>query len=260
MITSMENAQVKHLVRLLDKEKERRRTGTFPVEGIRMFREVPREDLQEVYVSQHFLEDELHQALLADVRFEVLSDTVFSKISGTVTPQGILCIVRQKEWKLEDLFPPESPALLLVLERVQDPGNLGTMIRTGEGAGITGILASRSTVSRYNPKTVRATMGSIYRVPYVEAEDFSAAIRELQRRGVRLYAAHLSAERDYDDADYTGPCGFLIGNEGNGLTEEAAELADGRIRIPMKGQVESLNAAVAAALCTYEAARQRRKG
>ena len=259
MITSMENPQVKRLARLFAKERERRKSGTFLVEGIRMFREVPRESLEGVYVSQHFLKEEGHKELLRGTRYEEVSDPVFSKISGTMTPQGILCEVKQKKWPWDDMFPPGRPALVLVLEAIQDPGNLGTIVRAGEGAGITGIVACPGTVSLYNPKTVRSTMGSIYRVPFLEAESLPSAVRELQERGVALYAADLEADLCYDGPDYTRPCGFLIGNEGNGLTKEAVALADGRIRIPMEGKVESLNAAIACALCMYEASRQRRK-
>ena len=148
---------------------------------------------------------------------------------------------------------------LLLLESVQDPGNLGTMVRTGEGAGITGVIMNRTTVDLFNPKTIRSTMGSIYRVPYVIADDFVATLQELKAKGVSLYAAHLKGEKQYDAFDYTEPTGFMIGNEGNGLSDEVADAADTYIRIPMEGQVESLNAAISASLLMYECNRQRRK-
>ena len=114
-------------------------------------------------------------------------------------------------------------------------------------------------VDIYNPKTIRSTMGSVYRMPFCYVEDLPDAVREMKENGILTYAAHLEGRRDYDEEDYRRPCAFLIGNEGNGLTREVAQLADAYIRIPMKGQVESLNAAVAASVLMFEAARQRRK-
>ena len=150
--------------------------------------------------------------------------------------------------------------LFLILENLQDPGNLGTIMRTAEGAGASGIIMSSDTVDIYNPKTIRSTMGSIYRVPFFYAEDIRETVRQIQQKGIGIYAAHLHGEKYYDEYDYRRPAAFLIGNEGNGLTEETAKLADTCIRIPMAGQLESLNAAVASALLMYEAARQRRRG
>jgi RNA methyltransferase, TrmH family len=258
MITSVENAQVKALVKLLEKAKERKKTNSFLVEGIRMFREVPKERLKAVYVSEKFETEHKADGLLEGVKYEVLSDQVFGKVSGTVTPQGILCVVEQKHYIIKDLLPEEKPALILVLESIQDPGNLGTMVRTGEGAGLSGILVNKTTVDLYNPKTVRSTMGSIYRMPFVVTEDLEESIRELQKRGVRFASADLGAKYEYDEADYRESCGFFIGNEGNGLSKEISDLADFKIRIPMDGQVESLNAAIAASICIYEAKRQRK--
>ena len=132
------------------------------------------------------------------------------------------------------------------------------MVRTGEGAGITGILMSPGTVDLFSPKVVRSTMGSIYRVPFFEASDWEAALRQVKAAGVRLYAAHLRGTGSYDSFDYTGPSGFLIGNEGNGLTEETASAADALLKIPMEGRLGSLNAAMAAGILMYETYRQRR--
>ena len=196
--------------------------------------------------------------LLSGVTYEVVADSVFKAVSDTQTPQGILALIRMPHYTLEDVMQGERTHLLL-LESVQDPGNLGTMVRTGEGAGITGVIMNRTTVDLFNPKTIRSTMGSIYRVPYVIADDFVATLQELKAKGVSLYAAHLKGKKQYDAFDYTVPTGFMIGNEGNGLSDEVADAADTYIRIPMEGQVESLNAAISASLLMYECNRQRRK-
>lgn len=263
-ITSTSNAKVKRLVNLKKKRKARDEEKVFLVEGIRMFREAPPEMIKEVYVSESFYKKDGgavrrfpdgggKQAVV-----EILSDTVFDYVSDTKTPQGILCVAKRREYGPEEVAQGEFPHII-VLDRLQDPGNLGTIFRTAEGAGVTGIIMGQECVDIYNPKTIRSTMGSIYRMPFCYTENLADAVRALKARGIRTYAAHLDGKCDYDEEDYRGACSFLIGNEGNGLTKEIAELADTYIKIPMKGQVESLNAAVAASVLMFEAARQRRR-
>lgn len=258
MITSSSNQQMKNITALSKKSKERRTQGLFVVEGRKMFAEAPREWLRGVYVSESFLKEPEAEKLLAGSAYEVVSDAVFRSVSDTQTPQGILSLVQMPQYGLSSLLQGERTHLLIV-ESVQDPGNLGTMLRTGEGAGITGIIMNKTTVDLFNPKTIRSTMGSIYRVPYYVTDDLAGTIQELKRQRIRVYAAHLRGTMEYDEPSYTGGCAFLIGNEGKGLTDETAELADEYIRIPMEGEVESLNAAVSAALLMYEANRQRRR-
>lgn len=228
------------------------------------------------------------------VGFEIVRDDIFRKMSDTQTPQGILCVVKRMDETFEDLMKETqmkeyqetecqekdkhqkdnqkkdyqekdgqserecAKGLYLILEDIQDPGNLGTMIRAGEGAGVSGIIMSDKTVDVYNPKTIRATMGSIYRVPFCYVSDLHRCIKDLQECDIKVYAAHLKGEEAYDLQNYCRSVAFLIGNEGNGLKDETAELADTYIKIPMLGKVESLNAAIAATLLVYEAARQRR--
>lgn len=224
-----------------------------------MCMEAPREDIQAMYVSESFLSISEHVQMLKEYSYETVADNVFKTISDTQTPQGVLALVRMPEYTLADLLgSQEKQAHLLILENIQDPGNLGTMLRTGEGAGITGVLMNKTTVDIFHPKTVRATMGSLYRVPFYVTDNMEETIMELKQKSISLYAAHLKGTMSYDQPDYTKPCGFLIGNEGNGLTEEAAGYADEYIKIPMEGKVESLNAAIAATLLMYEVNRQRR--
>lgn len=256
VITSVSNQQMKHIKELLNKGKERRKEKLFVAEGIRMVSETPRERLEKVYVSESFFRNppKLRGLDLSDA--VIVQDQVFRQISDTQTPQGIMAIVRQCETSLDDILGRQD-GLLLFLENIQDPGNLGTMMRTAEGAGATGLIMSRDTVDIYNPKTIRATMGSLYRMPFIYVDDFCDAIHQAVKRGMNVYAAHLKGTESYDRKDYRRPTGFLIGNEGNGLTEEAAAQATDYIRIPMAGQLESLNAAVAAAVLMYETSRQR---
>lgn len=261
MITSTSNQKIKRLVSLKKKRKARDEENVFLVEGVRMFREVPVRKLREVYVSETFYRKEkqvLNQVLSGSrVTPEILLDTVFAYVSDTKTPQGILCVVEQMRYSLDEAVGGVCPHII-VLDHLQDPGNLGTILRTAEGAGVTGIVMNRECVDIYNPKTIRSTMGSIYRMPFYYADDLEEAIHRLKEKGICTYAAHLEGKRDYDEEDYCRPCAFLIGNEGNGLTEEIADLADAYIKIPMEGQVESLNAAIAASVLMFEAGRQRR--
>ena len=261
MITSTKNQQVRWIIELNKKAKTRNEAGLFAVEGIRMAKELPLERTEQVYVSESFLKDPENRKLLDRFSsYEETSDLVFAAMSDTKTPQGILALVRKREYTLDELLSDQRPPFLMVLENLQDPGNLGTIVRTGEAAGVTGILMSRETVDIYNPKVIRSTMGSVFRVPFLYADDLFEALRELQKKGVRFYAAHLEGASVYDEEDYQAPCGFLIGNEGSGLSREITAFADARIRIPMEGEVESLNAAVAASVLLFETARQRRGG
>ena len=266
MITSTNNQQLKQVSALLKKAKERKEKKAFVVEGPRMVVECPVESLKAVYVAESFEKNPENQALLKELEtkchkasavYETVADAVFKNISDTRTPQGIMAVVAMPEYAFENLLDGEKTHLL-ILESIQDPGNLGTMLRTGEGAGITGVIMNKTTVDLFNPKTIRSTMGSIYRMPYYVTEDLSETLHDLQSKGVALYAAHLKGEHYYTEEDYTSACGFLIGNEGNGLSDAIANQADTYIKIPMEGQVESLNAAISATLLMYEANRQRR--
>lgn len=258
MITSSANARVKHVMNLSKKAKARKTSGLFVAEGLRMFKEIPADRIDSLFVSEGFLRDEAHKKLLSGMKYEVVSEDVFKIMSDTQTPQGILALVRQYDYRAEDLLAAPGPAFLMVLENIQDPGNLGTILRAGEGAGVTGVLMSDATADIYNPKVIRSTMGSVFRVPFAYTEDLPASLKALKAGGIRLYAAHLNGRNNYEKEDYTVDTGFLVGNEANGLTEGTAALADAYVKIPMKGKVESLNAAVAASVLMFEAARQRR--
>lgn len=278
VISSASNEQIKKIIQLKEKAKARKSEGLFIVEGIKMFREAPPEDLVKVYVSESFWSEKLNtfqndkpnasqgvgccresgnssdnRSFLEGVDYQIVSDSVFKKISDTVTPQGVLAIVRQKKYNMQDLLNTihEGRNCFVILDRIQDPGNLGTIIRTGEGAGINGVIMSDTTADIYNPKVIRSTMGSIYRVPFVIAPDLVDAIKELKAAGVTSYAAHLKGE-SYNKEEFPDKTALLIGNEANGLSDEVSKEADRLIKIPMQGKVESLNAAVATAILMYQ--------
>ena len=259
MITSTSNQRIKEIVQLQKKNRARNTEGVFIVEGIRMVREIPEDKLKALYVTEEFYKK--HKAELpGNVKPEFVTPTVFSYISDTKTPQGVLAIVWQNKYTLADILKKgtEKKEMLLVLDNLQDPGNMGTILRTAEAAAVTGIIMSSDCVDVYNPKVIRSTMGSVFRVPFVYVENVTDVIRQMKEHGIRTYATHLAGELAYDEPDYRTPSAFFVGNEGNGLRDQVAELADTYIKIPMAGQVESLNAAIAATVVMFEAGRQRR--
>lgn len=280
MISSVGNGRIKRVVMLRDKSRARNREGVFMAEGVKMFEEAPLDGMREVYCGEGFWEQvqngnginkEIGEKLRAcrerGILVEQVSEEVLKHASDTQTPQGILFVMEQLRYSLEEVVEKAArkeraegrAPLFLILEDIQDPGNLGTMIRTGEGAGVDGIIMSKGTVDIYNPKTIRSTMGSLYRVPFFYVEELEEAIGFLQENHITVYAAHLRGERYFDEIAYGNGSAFLIGNEGKGLKETTADRADCYLKIPMKGKLESLNAAVAAALLMYQAAGYRRK-
>ena len=263
MISSTTNKQVKFVNALVKKAKTRREEELFVAEGLRMCSEIPKDRIHTLYISEAFSKTKECKVLREGVKhIELVTDEVFKSLSDTQSPQGILALVKQYHYTLDEVAEANQktgkPALLMVLETIQDPGNLGTILRAGEGAGVTGVVMDANTADIYNPKVIRSTMGSVYRMPFLYVESVVSLTQELKDRNIRTFAAHLHGKNSYDQESYTGGTAFLIGNEGKGLTDEAADSADCLIRIPMCGKVESLNAAMASGILMYEAARQRR--
>ena len=254
MITSISNQQMKNITLLNKKAKARKEQGLFVAEGKKMFQEAPREWIEKVFLSESF--ERMNEIPLDGIQYEVVDDRVFAQVCDTKTPQGILTLVKIPAYTKEQVLGREDP-FLIVLEDLQDPGNVGTIVRTAEGAGATGIIVSRRTADLFQPKTIRATMGSIYRMPILQVEEPAEFLPELAARNIRTYAAHLNGKESYRAQDYRGPAAILIGNEGNGLSGALAGRADRLVRFPMEGQVESLNAAIAAAVFMYEVHGQR---
>lgn len=253
MISSTDNAKIKDIIKLKTKKRFRDETGLFISEGETSVMEIPEELIDEIFVSEDY------GGRVPEVSGEpvVVSTRVFEKISDTVTPQGILATVKKKETGTEEILATENKRPVLFLERLQDPGNLGTIVRMAEAAGVAGIIMSSDTADICNPKTVRATMGSLYRVPFSYCEDILVEIEKAKKAGIKVYATTPADAKDLYECDYTKKSAFIIGNESAGVSEAAAELAGERVKIPMEGKVESLNAAIAATLICFEARRQR---
>lgn len=258
-ITSVSNPRIRKLAELQRKPRLRRETGLFVIEGTRLCTDTPDSFIREVYVTEKWLSAASDRELEKTGRFPftVVSEEVMARISDTETPQGILCTARMPVYTRQQLLKTDAP-LLLILEDIRDPGNLGTIFRTAEAAGATGIILSRATVDLFNPKVVRATMSAVFRMPFLISTDLGEELAALRERGIRSYAAHLGGRRAYDLCPLSEGSAFLIGNEANGLTDRITAAADEKIIIPMQGGAESLNAAMAAGILLFEAARQRR--
>jgi TrmH family RNA methyltransferase len=235
--------------------------GWIAIEGVRTIDEAIRSGLrlQAVFfsASARARAERLLPQLSAHVETLLLADDVFQSAVATETPQGVAALVRLKRYALEDMLVAANP-VLIAAAGVQDPGNLGTIIRSAEALGAAGVLVGAGTVSPCNPKVVRASAGSLFRLPVVAVE-FPAVVNTLRGHGVKLLATSSHKGTPIDEADLTEGMVVLIGNEGAGVPRDILRHVDGQLVIPHATTVESLNAGVAASIVLYEAWRQRRK-
>ena len=276
IISSKDNKKIRYIRSLLEKGNIRKKSKAFVAEGIKLVDEALEYGKVLEVVCSESLYGEIISGDLSGNRLLaendknitnyvkkgssllVVSDTVFKSMSETKTPQGILAVAEIPDYRLldrgflEQAYTETGKIKLLVLEDTADPGNLGTIMRTAEAAGVTGVIMGKGTVDIFNPKVVRSTMGSIFRLPFAYVEDLKETIKELKKQGISFYATHLKGEKSYKDIKYSDRSAILVGNEARGLSYDVADLADTYVLIPMQGKVESLNAAVAAALMMYE--------
>ena len=209
----------------------------------------------EVFATPSALE---HYAdLLGAVDVSPVDDRALASLSDSVSPAGVVAVCRHIDAPLGHVVAA-SPRLLVICADVRDPGNAGNVIRTADAAGADAVVLAGQSVDAYNPKTVRATVGSLFHLPFAIEPDPVAAVRAAQARGLKVLAADGAGEVDLFEADLDGPTAWLFGNEAWGLPEELAALADQRVAIPIHGQAESLNLSTAAAVCLYASARAQR--
>jgi TrmH family RNA methyltransferase len=206
----------------------------------------------------------LHDRVVgAGLPWQLVEDEALASMAETVHPQGVVTVCRFVDRPLVDVLDGEPPRLVAVCADVRDPGNAGTVIRSADAAGADAVVLAGHSVDAYNPKTVRATVGSLFHLPLSLVEDPAEAVRLLHQRGLTVLAADGSGEQDLDDAEdgglLDGPTAWLFGNEAWGLPSELAALADHRVRIPIHGRAESLNLSTAAAVCLYASARSQRR-
>jgi TrmH family RNA methyltransferase len=257
LVTSRANVHVKQL-RAAFAGNARLSGGLVAIEGENLLHEALRSGLplKTIFLSEHTAPPVW---LPRGVELLHLAEEVFQSAVDTQHPQGIAALLVPPIWNIESMFPKDAAAapLVLIAAALQDPGNLGTLIRSAEAFGATAVLTTLGTVGEWNQKALRASAGSVFRVPV--AQIAHADIGDLKSRGLRVFAAVAPGTKSIPvaDADLTQPCALMIGNEGAGLTPELLQIADALITIPMPGHVESLNAAVAGSLLLYEASRQR---
>jgi RNA methyltransferase, TrmH family len=265
MLTSTQNPLIKQ-IKKLQSPKERRETQLFLLEGTHLITEACAVNypLMTVCCTPRWQEHhpELWSALLENCdslperlcqRLELVSDEVLKSIATTVNPDGIVATAPRLA-----IAKPSIPAnLTIVLSTIQDPGNLGTIVRTAAAAGVDGLWVSHDSVDLDNPKVLRASAGQWFRLKMGVSEDLQALIKSYQQQGVRVISTTSYTETSYWDVDLRSPTLILLGNEGAGLSPDLAALADLQVKIPMSATVESLNVATAAALISYEVRRQR---
>lgn len=244
MITSIQNHRVKEWKKLHTK-KGREKTGRFIVEGFHLVEEAKKtgQKIKEVI----YQEDVVLPEFISSEKTIAVSKAVFKEISQTETPQGVIAVVEQSKQELS----LEDTKSLLMIDAVQDPGNLGTMIRTADAAGMGGVVLGKGTVDLYNDKVIRATQGSLFHIPIVQG-DLSSYMRELQANHFAVWATALEGANDYMDVEVTEKVAIIVGNEGAGINPDILSLADERVKIPIYGQAESLNVSIAAAIIMYD--------
>lgn len=268
-ITSSQNPVFKDAVKK-QQLKAAKAAGVFTVEGVRAVDEAIESgtqsrdaswEIESLWLSASFAGDNPgYAADLTRTKVPVyqVPDPLFRRLADTEHPQGVIGILKRQNFSLEEVFQslPEHP-LVVVLENLQDPGNVGTILRTADAAGADAIFCTKGTCDVYSPKVVRSSMGSLLHVPVIPIPSVEALKVGLMKKGIRLLAAHLMGEKAPWEADLSLGVALLIGNEGAGLSKEAAQAADLLVKIPMPGQAESLNAGIAAGMLLYEAIRQR---
>lgn len=260
-VTSRQNALVKDLRRAFSRS-EPTAEGAIAIEGLRILEEAIRSGLrfQAVFFSETGRNhaDRLLPQLASHVETVLLPDDVFQSAVATETPQGVAALVKPRSWQLADLLrEPKSNLLLIALAGVQDPGNLGTVIRSAEAFSARGVLLGEKTAGQFNAKAVRASAGSVFRQPVLRVR-LLEAIPELKQANVRIVATSSHKGRPLDEVDLTGPLALIVGSEGAGVPADIFSRADELVTIPHSPRVESLNAGIASAVLLYEANRQRK--
>ncbi|MBQ2937465.1 MAG: RNA methyltransferase [Clostridia bacterium] len=261
VISSKDNEFVKHIKKLKDK-KYRDMSQEFVVEGIKLIKEAIEEGacIKQIVICDNCLDsDIIPKELMYEIaKYECVyvTEKLFNLISDVNTPQGILAIIGRENGEAEINF---SQDIIVALDGIQDPGNLGTILRTVDSVGLNQILVSKETADCYNPKVVRSTMGAIFRVKIIECEDLENTLKEIKKNKFQLVITSLQTENSVYDIDYNKKV-IVIGNEANGVKQSIQNMADVKVKIPMFGKTESLNASVATGIVLYEYVRQKIKG
>ena len=255
IISSKENNIIKEVKRLKEKKY---RNEKYIIEGHKMIDEAIQESVKIdiIIMTEEFANhNQKYVEKINNYKFILVTENVFKELTEVKTPQGILAVVYKKEQRKID----EKADYIMALDDVQDPGNIGTIIRTLDSANIKQLIVSRGTVDAYSPKVVRSTMGAIFRVQIIEVENLSETLNSLKQKGFDLVSTSLQTDKNIYDINYNKKV-VVIGNEANGVSEEIQDTSDYKVKIPMMGKTESLNASVAASIMIYEYVREKIEG
>ncbi|MDR1523594.1 MAG: RNA methyltransferase [Endomicrobium sp.] len=245
IITSTQNSIFKQILKLQDK-KFRDKHNCFFIEGKKQVEEIPKDwNIKQIFISEKYKNniDNFNNAV-------VLSDSLFNKLSTTKSSQGIIAVVEKKDYKIEDII--KNIGMFIILENIQDPGNLGTIIRSAAAFDAKAVFVSKGSVDIYSDKTLRSTMGSIFHIPVLDNIDIKNILAVMKKEKTTIYATSLKGQKYLHTVKLSKKCAFIIGNESNGITNETENLADELIKINIPGKCESLNAAIASSIIMYE--------
>lgn len=248
IITSKDNEIIKNIKKLKEKKY---RLDSYIVEGIKMVKEAISENQEIALIA--IREDFKIDFDTKNTKIVIISNKIFNDISDVKTPQGILAVIKKNQ---NNQIETNSD-YILALDSLQDPGNMGTIIRTADSANINQIIINKTTVDPYSPKVIRSTMGAIYRTNIIEVEDLKATLKEMKLKGFQIITTDLKATQSIYDINYNNKTVVVIGNEANGVSQEILQTADKKVIIPMLGKTESLNASIAASIMIYEYVRQK---
>lgn len=264
-ISSGKNPVIKE-IKALKEKKYRDQKGMYFIEGIRFVEEALKEraEILTILVSDKLNDVNGGKEMLDKLatyhcnNVYTLSSKLFMEVTDTESPQGILAVLRKKPRTIDSIYDDKN--FFVVLDSLQDPGNMGTIIRTADAAGVSGVIISKGCVDIYNPKVLRSTMGSLFHVPVCYSENILETLESMKKKGIRLCAAHLKGAKNYFELNYKDNIAIIIGNEANGISDSVADISDELVKIPMLGKSESLNASVAAGLLMYEVLKVRIRG
>lgn len=260
IITSKDNELIKHVRKLKDK-KYRDEYNEYVVEGIKIVEEAVKENVkikQIIICNDTTKTYEIPTHIMLEIaKYECIyvTDKIFNLITQVTNPQGIMSIIEKNSEKNQIDYTQD---IILVLDDVQDPGNLGTILRTADSIGLNQIVVSKGTADAFNSKVVRSTMGAIFRIKIIETQDLIRTIKEMKKHHFKLMVTSLQTENSIYDINFNKKI-IVIGNEANGVSKEIQDMADEKAKIPMFGRTESLNASVAAGIVMYEYVRQKIK-
>lgn len=253
-IESKDNNLFKETKKLKER-RNRTKEGKYLIEGFRLIQEAFKANMEIEYLmineeSEEKLDEYLYGYIEKD-NIYIMKNNLFNILTSTETPQGAIAVVKNREFK-SDI----NGEFFLLCDKVQDPGNLGTIIRTAHAAGVDGIILTKGTVDIYNDKVIRSTMGSLFYVPIIQEDENLTFIKALKEDGFSLVATSLQESKDFFESDLKGKMILSVGNEGNGISDEVFKLADKKVKIPMPGGAESLNVAIATSIILFEKVRQ----